>query len=116
MAFPPIAQSSVLLPSNGVARWFSSTGNVSHSTSKTYCIGAYNSLFAAFVAKYHHAVVVVSFIEFKRSEVNPCTSTNFLINFKFGYSSVMEYQIFGVAYTIGECLIRNINGILACCR
>ena len=72
-------------------------------------------MFAALVAKYHHAVVVVPFIKFKRSEVNPCASTYFLINFKFGYSSVMEYQIFGVAYTIWECLIRNINGILACC-
>ena len=73
-------------------------------------------MFAALVAKYHHAVVVVPFIKFKRSEVNPCASTYFLINFKFGYSSVMEYQIFGVAYTIWECLIGNINGILACCR
>lgn len=73
-------------------------------------------MFAALVTKYHHAVVVAPFIEFKSSEVNPCASTYFLINFKFGYSSVMEYQIFGVAYTVGQCLVGNINSILACCR
>ena len=29
--------------------------------------------------RYHHAVIVVPFIKFKRSEVNPCASTYFLI-------------------------------------
>ena len=73
-------------------------------------------MFAALVAKNHHAVVVVPFVEFKSTEINPCASTYLLIYFKFGNSTVMEYQIFGVAYTVGQCLVGNINSILACCR
>ena len=65
---------------------------------------------------YNHAVVIISLVKFESAEINPCAATYFLIYLKFCNSTVMENEVLGIAYTIRQCLIRNVNGIFACCR
>ena len=97
----------------GQAAGFAAARNVAHAAAETYGIGAYHSFLPAFIAQYHHTVVIASFVESKSTEVYPCAAANALVNFKLCDTAVVEYEVFGIAYAVRQALIGNVYGVLS---
>ena len=95
---------------------FSTAFYIAHSTAKAYGISADYTFLFAFIAKYHHAIIVLSLIKRKSTEIHPRTTTYLLIYFELSGSSIMENNIFGVTYAIRQSLIRDVYSIIPCFR
>ena len=50
------------------------------------------------------------------AEVYPCATTDLLVHEEFGYTSLVEYEVLGIAYAIRQRLVGYIDGISACFR
>ena len=58
-------------------------------------------MFATFIAEYDHAVVIISFVKLKSSEIYPSASAYLLVDFKLSDASIMKNKVFGITHTIG---------------
>ena len=81
--------------------------------SKADGIGTDHAFLFAFVAQYHHAVVVPAFVKSECAEVHPCAASYLLVHLELRDASIVEYKIFGIAYAARQCLVRYVYSIFS---
>ena len=104
----PVARSFQV---TGYSAHLSAPHNVSHTATKTDCIGTNHSFLGTFVTQHHHAVVVPAFIEFKGTQIYPGPPSHLLVDLKFRHPAVMEHQVLGIRYALRQGLITYVHCI-----
>ena len=88
-------------------------GHIAHTTPKTDTIGCNDTAVIALVAQHHTVVIRVVKRKIKRTKIDPSAATHLLVYAEGGVDAFVTDNVCGIAYTVGQSLVRNIDGILA---
>ena len=95
--------------------WRIMTGNITYSSSETYCVCSdYSAFFVGNIAKHYFVFIITTCREIKSAKIYPCTSTHGLVYFELGGNSFMEHCVRSVFRAVFDGMIGNIHGIFSC--
>lgn len=87
--------------------------NIAHSATKSYSIGRDEPFRLRLIGDHHLIVAVASFVEIKRSKVDPCAATYLLVDMETGLLTLVIDDIFGIGYTSLNSRITDVYRIAA---
>ena len=91
----------------------SATFDVAHTASESYGIGGYDTSAGGVIGADHTVELIASLVELEGAEIYPCAATHTLVDGKFRSLSLVIDDVFGIGYTLGQCLVAYVNGIFS---
>ena len=97
----------------GQATDLSSSNNVSHTATEANSICGNKTSALAVVSQYYTVIDIATFVECKRAEIYPSTTSHLLIYVETSFLSFMKNNIFSVVYALLYSLVAYINSIVS---
>ena len=73
-------------------------------------------MLVAQVGKHHAVLWILTFVEIKRSQVNPCGTAHLLVDEELCRDTFVPDGVTGIVYTAFDGLVTDIDSISACFR